>query len=235
MISQDQQILINRSGTQFGPYPLEEAKIHFLSGHIVPTDTARAGGDAWRPVTDVLGMAPPPPKPDSESALPPLGSSGPFAAKLSAAAAATVPWCKRRWEALMSADTQRVGKVPPAWYKKTWVQVVTLLLVPFVQVPLMWYFKLFTQRLRVVVSVVGCIWLLIALCQPSSSPETKTVYNNGYILGNSQQINYPAPCDTLYTMARIMYGNGDKKYWPAFWQGYKDGYSHQGMQLDPER
>ena len=63
MTDNDPQILINRDGNQFGPYSLAEAKRHYLSGNIVATDTAKVEGGEWSPVLDVLGIAPPPPKP----------------------------------------------------------------------------------------------------------------------------------------------------------------------------
>lgn len=71
MTNNESQILINRDGNQFGPYSIPEAKRHFLSGNIVPTDTAKVDGGEWLPVTTVLGIAPPPPKPIS----PPLVSA----------------------------------------------------------------------------------------------------------------------------------------------------------------
>ena len=65
------QIHVNRDGTRFGPYSLEEANRYLDVGHLLPTDLAwYEGAPAWMPLMSVAGIkpratSPPPPPPRS--------------------------------------------------------------------------------------------------------------------------------------------------------------------------
>ena len=68
------QIHIDRNGTQFGPYNLDEVNHYLDVGHLLPTDLAwHEGSPAWIPLMTVPGIKPratPPPPPPPRSPTP---------------------------------------------------------------------------------------------------------------------------------------------------------------------
>jgi hypothetical protein len=59
-------IFILRGEAAFGPYTKEEVSAYVMAGNILHTDEARKGEEpVWQPVSLLLGIAPPPPKPSA--------------------------------------------------------------------------------------------------------------------------------------------------------------------------
>ena len=63
-------ITISRNGQQHGPYTLDQVKSYLASGQLQYSDLALSEGSMqWLPLSTVLGVAPPPPKPRSTGKL----------------------------------------------------------------------------------------------------------------------------------------------------------------------
>jgi cbb3-type cytochrome oxidase subunit 1 len=60
-------IMINRDGTQYGPYTLAQVQEYLAAGNLVPSDFARTeGSSSWVAITSLPGISvvvPPPPVP----------------------------------------------------------------------------------------------------------------------------------------------------------------------------
>jgi hypothetical protein len=67
------KITIDRSGTQFGPYTLEQVNTYAAAGRLFPSDMALYGGETrWVPLTTIEGVVIPPP---ATPASPPVSST----------------------------------------------------------------------------------------------------------------------------------------------------------------
>jgi hypothetical protein len=64
MEEQNLRTLINRDGTQYGPYTRDEAVRYLASGQLRYSDLARQdGSDSWLSLATILGISAPPPPP----------------------------------------------------------------------------------------------------------------------------------------------------------------------------
>lgn len=83
------QIIVNRDGQQYGPYPLEEVVGHLASGALLPTDWAFTEGMTdWAPLADVMAslQAPAPaPAPQPAPVVPQPAAAQPVVAQPMAA------------------------------------------------------------------------------------------------------------------------------------------------------
>ena len=78
MEEQNLRTLINRDGTQYGPYTRDETVRYLASGQLRYSDLARQdGSDSWLSLATILGVSAPPPPPPMPlaSSLSPLAVS----------------------------------------------------------------------------------------------------------------------------------------------------------------